>query len=538
VIVVQSKDIFNKVFPGVTATVYSQSDLSVYNPWATKPTVGLDNNRDQLVLLDAGDTIADFVEYTFEGSTQPAFTNSVPILFPPSGPPEGNGYSYERCPAANDTNNADIDFLAHDNFTGGPPSPGVPCPPATGVDLRIAKTASAESVLAGNKVTFSIDWSNNGDGAFSSIVVTDTLPTGLTFISQSSTPAANFVASPGPGQPMQWTFVNQTTNVSGTITLVAKVDLTAPVNTPLVNTAGVLSGDQGRVEALDKLGDNFATASVTALAPDLKVESTWPGGVLQGADFTYVISATNIGTGDASGVVVSDTLPSGITFLPSGSTPPATQAPGLLTWKIGDLGAGASTAIVVHVQLGSAVPAQTQLENTITISGTPPDNVSALANNTEKKKLVVGVIPDLNVSVSNWPLPVPPDTKAKAAPGSEFCYNINYAYGPAGAPATSNIVIKDTLPAGLTLVKQTGAGLSFNNATSGDLIWTRAAMTAGQNGTITVCVKVSAKASTGLTVNNVATITGVFDATLTGNNIDTKALTFDRSKVYLPLVRR
>jgi uncharacterized repeat protein (TIGR01451 family) len=386
--------------------------------------------------------------------------------------------------------------------------------------------------VPGNTVTFLINWSNNGDGAFSSVLVTDTLPSGVNFVGQSSKPTAAFTQSPGPGQPMQWTFTNLTTNVSGTIILTTTVDPQAPANTPLVNTAGVRSGP-GRDESPDKLGDNFASASVTSIKPDLKVESTWPGGKLANTDFTYVITATNHGVGDASSVLVTDTLPTNsptnfLTFV--APFPAGTSVNGQkLTWNVGDLGAGASTAITVKVHLGNA-PAQTTLHNLLAISGSPPDEESALADNTEDKPLVVGVIPDLNVSTVGWPT-------SKVVPGSQFCYSIAYGYNPAGAPAT-NLVIKDALPAGLTLVSQSAPGLTFNNATTGDLIWTKASISAGQSGTIQLCVRANTNAVSDLTVQNVVTITGQYDSIVSGNNIDTKSLTFDKHKIYMPIVRK
>ena len=73
-------------------------------------------------------------------------------------------------------------------------------------------------------------------------------------------------------------------------------------------------------------------------------------------------------------------------------------------------------------------------------------------------------------------------------------------------------------------------------ATSGDLIWTKASLLAGQSGTIQVCAKVNLNATSDLTVQNVVSITGLHDSSLGGNNVDTKLLTFDKHKVYVPIV--
>jgi len=100
------------------------------------------------------------------------------------------------------------------------------------------------------------------------------------------------------------------------------------------------------------------------------------------------------------------------------------------------------------------------------------------------------------------------------------------------------MIIQDALPGGLTLVSQTAASLIFNGATSGDLIWTKASISAGQSGTIQLCVKVNSNVSTGLTVLNVVSISGSFDSNPGGNNADIKSLTFDKRKIFIPLIRR
>jgi uncharacterized repeat protein (TIGR01451 family)/fimbrial isopeptide formation D2 family protein len=508
-------------------TIYNMSQLSLYGGVGL---IGLDNKRDQIVLFNGQDTIADFVEYNEEGNVNPPFTNSVPYVFPPAGAPDGNTYSYERCPAANDTNNAKIDFLAHDTFGLQPsqPTPGQPCPPATGVDLTIQKVAQPPVVLAGNTVNFFIEWSNLGSGAFSSIVVTDTLPANVTLNSQSSSPAAAFTQS---GQDLSWNFTGQTTNVSGTIVLTATVSPSAPANVPLVNTAGVRSNDPNRVEDAFKLANNFATASVTASKPDMAVSSTWPGGAPSNTDVAYVISYANNGEGAASNVVVTDTLPAGVTFLPTGSTPPTTISGQVLTWNRGDLDPHGTGTISVRVHINA--PAPTQLTNNIAIGATPADDPTATGDNTESRILVVGAAPDLQVSTSGWP--------ATASPGTQFCYTINYAY-PNGAIAANDVTIKDVLPFGLSLVSQTtttGAPLTFS-ATGNTLTWTRpSAMAIGQTGSIQVCVKIRTDVVVGTTVNNVVTIDGSVDPDPNaGNNKETKPLVFDKHKLYLPIIRR
>ncbi len=86
------------------------------------------------------------------------------------------------------------------------PTPGVACPPVSGVDLLINKAATTPSALAGSKINFVIEWSNLGDGAFTSVLVTDTLPLHLTF--ESSNPAPDPTSSTATTKV--WNFTNLT----------------------------------------------------------------------------------------------------------------------------------------------------------------------------------------------------------------------------------------------------------------------------------------------------------------------------------------
>jgi hypothetical protein len=95
------------------------------------------------------------------------------------------------------------------------------------------------------------------------------------------------------------------------------------------------------------------------------------------------------------------------------------------------------------------------------------------------------------------------------------------------------------LPQYTTLVSQTSSpNLTFNNATSGELVWTRNSMNAGDTGTIRVCAQVSVGAPTKSKANNVVNISGSFDRILTGNNVHTDELTFGEHKVFLPIIER
>ncbi len=76
------------------------------------------------------------------------------------------------------------------------------------------------------------------------------------------------------------------------------------------------------------------TATITFIGPDLALSLLGPAGAVVGRTITYTLSLKNNGMVVAQGVVVTDTLPGGISFL--SATAPVTDGGG----PNADLGAG------------------------------------------------------------------------------------------------------------------------------------------------------------------------------------------------------
>ncbi|HEY0951411.1 choice-of-anchor A family protein, partial [Nocardioides sp.] len=82
--------------------------------------------------------------------------------------------------------------------------------------------------------------------------------------------------------------------------------------------------------------------------PDVKITKTASDATPDGGDLvTYDLLVENVGLATATGVVVTDPLPSGVTFDSAGA--PCTQAAGVVTCALGDLAAGASRRLWVTV---------------------------------------------------------------------------------------------------------------------------------------------------------------------------------------------
>lgn len=98
------------------------------------------------------------------------------------------------------------------------------------------------------------------------------------------------------------------------------------------------------------------TPSPTPIQPALRISKTGPEGVLeltQGSIITYTIAVNSVGTQDAYGVVITDVLPYGTSYV--GSTPPGVQSGENVIWEIGTLPIGESVTIQVIVSLAALV---------------------------------------------------------------------------------------------------------------------------------------------------------------------------------------
>ena len=118
----------------------------------------------------------------------------------------------------------------------------------------------------------------------------------------------------------------------------------------------------------------------TASTADLSLaKSDSPDPVAVGSSLAYTLTVTNEspGPGTATGVVVTDTLPTGVTFksaAPSqGTVDPVTGAE--VVWNVGDLVQGQSETLEILVTIDSTTLDGAVLTNTAVVAGGQPDPV-------------------------------------------------------------------------------------------------------------------------------------------------------------------
>ena len=131
------------------------------------------------------------------------------------------------------------------------------------VDLKIAKVDLPDPVYSGRELTYTITVSNAGPSAATEVVVTDTLPARVTFVSAT--------ASQGTVSSTAGTVVAQlntlSLNASATITIIVQVE--SRYEGPLINQAAI----QGR-QYDSNTANNTDTTNTIARLPPAKISGT------------------------------------------------------------------------------------------------------------------------------------------------------------------------------------------------------------------------------------------------------------------------
>ncbi len=249
------------------------------------------------------------------------------------------------------------------------------------IDLAVTKTDSADPVVAGNQLTYTIVVTNNGPSQATNVSLTDTLPTGVTFVSGTSSTGATVTAA-----ALASGFSLGTLDSGATATVTVLVGVNGDTRTTLTNTAVVSA-----TETESNTANNTATATTTVNAnvdvAVVKTDSADP--VVAGGTLTYTITVTNNGPSTATNVVVTDPLPTGLTFTSGTATNSGTvtNAANVVTATIPTLASGASATITVVTAVSST--ATGTLTNTATVDTTENDTVPSNDTSTQTTALAV-----------------------------------------------------------------------------------------------------------------------------------------------------
>ncbi|MDW8328439.1 MAG: right-handed parallel beta-helix repeat-containing protein [Candidatus Bipolaricaulota bacterium] len=330
--------------------------------------------------------------------------------------------------------------------------------------------------------------SQNAGVNAANVVLTDTLPTTVTFNSAST----GCTHSSGTVTCNLGT-VNSNSSTSVTI----QVTPQAAAVPSITNTASVTGAVTDPNPANNSDSEN---TTVTPVADLSVTKSDSPDPVNATQNITYTLTVTNNGPSPATNVVLTDTLPSSVTFVSvTPGTPTCAHSAGTVTCNLGSLANGGSaTVTIVVTTTGASVPS---VSNTVSVSAAEFDPTPA--NNTATVSTTVNPAADLSVTKSDTPDPV--------NVGDNLTYTITVTNnGPNNA---TGITVTDTLPATVTFVSaSTGCTHS-----AGTVTCTIASLAASANTSVTITVTPQAGAVPSIT-NTVSVSGNEFDPNAANNS--------------------
>lgn len=211
-----------------------------------------------------------------------------------------------------------------------------PTTPAS--DLGVVVYTGSASASQGVPLTYTIEVSNVGALAATNVQLSDAVPAGASFVSVISSQgscsgAATVVCSLG----------NLASGAKATIQLT----VVPTVAGALINSASVTGN-----EIESNTPNNSGSAGVYVYAPSADLGITMgatPNPVKRGASLSYSINIKNSGPASASGVVVTDTLPAGMSLVSVSGSQGSCSGTATVTCSLGSMvnGAAASVTIVV-----------------------------------------------------------------------------------------------------------------------------------------------------------------------------------------------
>ena len=295
-------------------------------------------------------------------------------------------------------------------------------------DLSVTKSDAPDPVLVGNVLTYTLTVTNNGPSVATEVTLTDTLPQEVSFV--SSTP--DFPTCTEFGGIVACDIEDLANGASTVVT----IQVTAPDAAGTITNTAKVTGKEGDLNA-----ENDTATTTTDVIPsaDLavtKTDSRDP--VPLGSDFSYTLTVTNNGPSDATGVVLRDTLPAGVPFVPDPAGESSCEVfGGLVICEIGQLASGAQASVTFRV---TALAAVTTTTNTVEVSGNETDPFPDNNIDAEDTRIVPAV--DLALSKAGTPEPV--------VAGGSLSYTLTVAN--VGQAAASEVRVEDVLPVGVTFV--------------------------------------------------------------------------------------
>lgn len=271
--------------------------------------------------------------------------------------------------------------LVPDVLTDDPSTPTIPDDPtvvSVGAvpDLNVSKDDGVDSTTPGSTLTYTLTYGNTGTQDSTGVAVTETVPDYTTFDATASSPTVWSCADGSlPGTECISTIGAVDALTSATLTFAVVVDSAIPAGIHELSNSTMIEDDGTNGPDFD-LGDNTAllTTTLDAVPAFTFTKVADAATPTLGDAIRYTISVTNSGNQDATGVVVTETVPDAMRYYADAAAPTVWSCPDAspagteCTADIGDMAVGVVVELVFAVLVDDTAADHQVVVNTATVS--------------------------------------------------------------------------------------------------------------------------------------------------------------------------
>ncbi len=215
--------------------------------------------------------------------------------------------------------------------------------------MSLSASDAPDPVSAGSNLTYTLTYRNGGTANATGVVIADTLPANTIFVSATSGGTLS-------GSAVTWSLGALNASASGSVQMVVRV--ASPLANGTTITHASYSIDCAETAAV--AGAAVTTTVMSSAILSLSAVDA-PDPVVAGSNLTYTISYANGGNANATGAVITDTLPANTTFV--SATSGGTLSGSVVTWSLGALNASASGTVQMVVRVASPLANGTTITN-------------------------------------------------------------------------------------------------------------------------------------------------------------------------------
>ncbi len=352
------------------------------------------------------------------------------------------------------------------------------------VDLALTKSDGNVTATPGSVIVYTLNYTNLGNQDAVGVVIAETVPASATFSATGSTSGWSCADGAPGGTVCTFTVGSVAAGASNGVNFAVRVNASVPAGmTQVTNTARI--SDDGSNGADLNTSDNSAEDSTPLdAAPDLTLtKDDGDVTVAPGEVIVYTLSYRNVGNQTATGVTLTETVPDNTTFSAAGSAagwscPDGAPAGTECLLSVPDLPGGASASVTFAVRVDGTVPAGVDtIFNSALVRDDGSNGDDLTEDNFDDEDTPLNAAPDLEA--------LKDDGVQFVVPGQTLTYTLRVRN--VGNRGATGIVVRDTLPAGLSFVEASDGGTE----TAGVVIWPPFDLAAGAEATRTVTVQVA-----------------------------------------------